>query len=446
MRTAVLRNSKALWACRLGILCVGLAPAMLAQDHWVATWAASPQAARVNFPAPPRPAAGAQATTPAPPPGNPANGNATNRANQPPIFPPPPTFHSQTVRMIVRSSIGGRRAVVHFSNAYGSMPLHIGAAHIALREKDSAIVAGSDRVLTFSGKPSFTIPAGAEAVSDPVDLDIPKLGDLAVSVYVPDEAASPTNHLTGLHTTYISKEGDFTGAASIAEPSTRQSWYWLSEIDVVAGADAGLIVAFGDSITDGATSTPDTDHSWPSLLAQRLAANKATADVAIVNQGISGNRLLGDGAGVSALARFDRDVLSQPGVKWVIVLEGINDIGIGARGGPLGTVTAEELIGAQQQLIERAHLHGIKMIGATLTPFEGAAYYNEQGEAMREAVNQWIRTSKAYDAVIDFDQGTRDTANPKQIRPSYNIRDHLHPNNDGYQAMADMVDLSMFTR
>jgi lysophospholipase L1-like esterase len=348
--------------------------------------------------------------------------------------------------MIVRSSIGGRRVVVHLSNAYGSGPLRIGAAHIALREKDSAIVAGSDRVLTFGGNPSFTIPVGAEIASDPVDLDLPKLRDIAVSVYIPGEESSPTNHLTGLHTTYISKEGDFSGAPAIADATTRQSWYWVSEIDVLADRDARLIVAFGDSITDGATSTPDTDRSWPSLLAQRLAANKATADLAVVNEGISGNRLLADGAGVSALARFDRDVLSQPGVKWIIVLEGINDIGIGALAGPQAAVTAEDLIGAHKQLIERAHLHGIKVVGATLTPYEGAAYYSEGGEAIRQAVNQWIRTSGAFDAVIDFDQVVRDPGNPKQIRADYNIRDHLHPNDVGYQAMADAVDLSLFAK
>ena len=344
--------------------------------------------------------------------------------------------------MIARSSVGGRRVAVKFSNAFGSGALAIGSAHIALREKESAIIAGSDHALTFGGKSSFTIPPGADAVSDPVDLDVPKLADIAVTVYVPGEAPLPTNHLTGLHTTYVSREGDFTGAPSIADATTRQSWYWLSEIDVLAARDGGTVVAFGDSITDGATSTPDTDHSWPSLLARRLAANKATANVAIVNEGISGNRLLADGAGVSALARFDRDVLGQPGVKWLIVLEGINDIGIGGRG---GSVPADELIGAHKQLIERAHLHGIKAIGATLTPFGGAGYYSEEGETMRQAVNRWIRTSHDYDAVIDFDQATRDPAAPGQIRADYNIRDHLHPNDAGYQAMADAVDLSLFT-
>ena len=188
------------------------------------------------------------------------------------------------------------------------------------------------------------------------------------------------------------------------------------------------------------------DSSWPSQLAVRLAANKSTAGVAIINEGISGNRLLGDGAGVNALARFDRDVLSQPGVKWLIVLEGINDIGLGNLPGtpPAEVPTADDLIAAQKQIIERAHMHGIKVIGATLTPYVGASYATDRGEVMREAVNEWIRTGKAYDAVIDFDAAVQDPANPKQIRPSFNIRDHLHPNDAGYKAMAAAVDLALF--
>jgi len=362
------------------------------------------------------------------------------------MFPAPPTIKNQTVRMVVHTSIGGHRVRVQLSNAFGTSALQVGAAHVALRDKDSTIVAGSDRALTFSGRSSFTIPPAAEVLSDSVELDVPQLGDLVISVYIPGEAASPTIHLTGLHTTYISQPGDFTGVAFIADPTTVQLWYWISAVDVDAPQSAGLIVAFGDSITDGATSTPDTNRSWPSQLAARLAVNKATARLAIVNEGISGNRLLNDGAGVSALARFDRDVLGQPGVKWLVVLEGINDIGIGGRPGaqPPDAVTADDLIAAHKQIIERAHMRGIKVIGATLTPYVGAAYATDQGEEMREAVNQWIRTSHAYDAVVDFDATLQDPANPKQIRPAFNIRDHLHPNDEGYKAMADAVDLSIF--
>ncbi|HEX4003079.1 MAG TPA: SGNH/GDSL hydrolase family protein [Candidatus Acidoferrales bacterium] len=403
------------------------------QQHWVSTWAASAQSARIVFPrlpAPPPPAPGAAA----PP-------------NRPLIFPPAPSFDNQTVRMIVRSSIGGHRVRVQLSNAFGSEAVRIGAAHIALRDKDSAIVAGSDRPLTFGGDASAIIPAGAELLSDPVDLDVPPVADLAVSIFLPGHVEDPTDHLTGLHTTYISGPGDFTGAPAIADATTKLSWYLLSSVDVLAPADTSVIVAFGDSITDGATSTPDTDRSWPSQLAQRLAANKATQKFAIVNEGISGNRLMDGGMGIAALARFDRDVLSVPGVKYVIVMLGINDIGLGSLPGtpPDQQVTAQELIDAHKQLIAHAHIRGIRAIGATLTPYVGAAYASAQGEVIREAVNDWIRTSHAYDAVFDFDAVVRDPANPKQILPSLNLTDHLHPDDAGYKAMADSVDLSIFT-
>jgi lysophospholipase L1-like esterase len=414
------------------------APGASAQEHWVATWAASPQTPRFSFPRFPTPAQ----ATPSAPAAPPAQGNAP----PPPLFPLPPTINNQTVRMIVHTSIGGHRVRVQLSNAFGTGPLQIGAAHIALHDKDSAIVAGSDHALTFSGRGSAVIPPGAEMLSDPLDFEVPALGDLVISLFVPVEAATPTIHLTGLHTTYISQPGDFTASAAIDNPTTRELWYWIDGVDVLAPAKSAAIVAFGDSITDGATSTPNTNSSWPSQLAVRLAANKSTKDVAIVNEGISGNRLLGDGAGVNALARFDRDVLSQPGVKWVIVLEGINDIGIGNMAGapPSEHPSTDDLIAAHKQIIERAHEYGIKAIGATLTPYLGAAYATDAGEAQREALNDWIRTSGAYDAVIDFDKTVQDPANPKQILASFNIRDHLHPNDAGYKAMAAAVNLTLF--
>jgi lysophospholipase L1-like esterase len=396
------------------------------QDHWVETWAASPQAVRVFAPRPRANAKGA------------------------PARPQPVTsFHDQTVRMIVRTSIGGSRIRVQLSNAFGAKPLVIGAAHVALHDKESMIAAGSDRTLKFSGQASFTIPPGALAISDPVDLDVPALGDLAVSLYFPEETGPVTMHATGLHTTYISKSGDVTSSEALKDTSTTESWYVLSGVDVMAPPEAEAIVAFGDSITDGATSTPDTNRSWPALLADRLHANRATAHLAVVNQGISGNQVLSDGAGVNALARYDRDVLAQDGVKWVMIMESINDIGIGYHGfgggGPAAhPPTAGDLIAGLTQLVERAHMRGIKVIGCTLTPFEGAAYYSDKGEEVREAVNQWIRTGGAFDAVVDFDAITRDPDHPKQIRPSFNIRDHLHPNDDGYKAMADAIDLGLF--
>lgn len=391
---------------RIVLVLACLCPLALAQngaEHWVATWAASPQAPRAG---------------------------ATNVS-----------FNNQTIRMIVHTSIGGRRARVQFSNAFGIAPLVIGSAHVALRGKESEIVPGSDRALTFSGKPGATIPPGAPILSDPVTLDVPKLGDLAVSVFLPGDTGPATMHATGLHSTYISKSGDATAQPAIADATVTRSWFFVSSVDVLAPADTALIVAFGDSITDGATSTPDTDSSWPSFLANRLG----TSNFAVVNQGISGNRILRENTGVNALARFDRDVLSQAGVKWVILLEGINDIGVGMRT-PAEAVTADEVIAGQKQLIERAHLHGLKIAGGTLTPYLGAAYYSDAGETVRTAVNQWIRTSGTYDAVIDFDAATKDPGNPKQLRPAYNIMDHLHPNDAGYKAMADAIDLSIFTK
>ena len=409
------------------------------QQHWVATWAASPQQLRPlgpPAPAPPAPAAAPQAA---------AGGQSP--APAPPPVRPITAFNNQTIRMIVRASIGGRRLRVQLSNAFGAAPVTVGAAHIAIRGKDSAIVAASDRTLMFSGKPGCVIPPGALMVSDPVDLDVAPLGELALSLYVPGEAAQPTMHATGLHTTYVSKQGDATAQPVIADAITSQSWYFLSSIDVLTSGEAAAIVAFGDSITDGARSTPDTNRSWPSQLAERLLATPATANLAIVNQGISGNRLLRDGAGVSALARFDRDVLSVNGVRYLIVMEGINDIGQGLRANAQAAdaVTADDVIVALRQLIERAHMHGIKVIGATLTPFEGAAYYSEKGDAARETVNRWIRTGGAFDAVLDFDAVTRDPEHPKQFRPEFNDGDHLHPNDAGYKAMAAAVNLSIFS-
>jgi lysophospholipase L1-like esterase len=399
-------------------------PLANAQDHWVATWAAAPQQGR----------------------GAVAPGAQRGQAGGPP--PAPTAFSDQTVRMVVRTSLGGRRARVTLSNVFGNAPLTIGSAHVALRSKESAITAGSDRALMFNGKSSVTIAQGASMTSDPVDLEIPALGDLAISVYIPGESGQLTTHGTGLHTTYISK-GNVTSAPMLDDTTTTRSWYWITSVDVMAPADAGAIVAFGDSITDGATSTNDADRSWPSVLAARLVASPGAPKLSVLNLGISGNRILTDGAGVNALARFDRDVLGQAGVKWLMIMEGINDIG-GTTGPPRGNappatpVTADDLILPMKQMIERAHTHGIKVIGCTLTPYQGAAYYSDKGEEVRMAVNQWIKTGGAFDAVIDYDRVTQDSANTKTFKATFNNTDHLHPNDVGYKAMADSVDLKIF--
>jgi len=399
--------------------------AQTADEHWVATWGAAMQPF-VAAPAPPPPAPGAPAVpVPAPVVGS---------------------FHNQTVRMMVPVTIPGRKVRVHFSNAFGASSVTLGAAHAAIHAKGSAIVEGSDRPLTFGGKSSISLPVGASVVSDTIDLEVPALTELAVSLFVPGEAVQPTLHRTGLHTTYISPQGDFTGKLTIADAFTSQSWYWLSGVDVAAPREAAAIVAFGDSITDGSRSTPDTDHSWPSLFAQRLHANAATANIAVVNRGIGGNRVLRDGTGANALARFDRDVLGTSGVKWLVLMEGINDIGQGTRTGadPANAVTAEEIIAALRQMVERAHIRGLRVMGATLTPYEGAAYYSEAGEPVRQAVNTWVRTSGVFDAVVDFDQVIRDPQHPLRFKPEYDSGDHLHPGDMGYKAMADAVDLAFF--
>jgi lysophospholipase L1-like esterase len=408
-----------------------------AQDHWVTTWVAAPQQPRAGGPPP--------AAQPAAAPGG-QRGQAG--PGGPAVAPPSTSFNDQTIRMIVHTSLGGRRARVTLSNAYGNAPLKIGTAHIALRSKEAAIVPASDRMLMFNGKSAVTIPQGAQMISDPVDLEIPQLGDVAVSVYIPGESGQLTTHATGLHTTYIAKGNVAADPALNEDATTTRSYYWISAIDVMAPVDAGAIVAFGDSITDGATSTNDADRSWPSALAARIFTTPGAPKMAVLNQGISGNQLLADGAGVNALARFDRDVLGMSGVKWVMILEGINDIGIttSARGNaPPNPVTADELIGSIKQMIERAHAHGIKVAGCTLTPYEAAGYFSDKGEEVRQAVNRWIRTGGAFDAVVDFEKATQDTSNPKTFKAGFNNGDHLHPNDAGYKAMADAIDLKIFS-
>jgi lysophospholipase L1-like esterase len=405
------------------------------QERWVATWATAQTLVR---PAAPANITAQSNTVPAP------AANLSGPATTPQAI-GARGFNNQTVRMMVRTSIGGRRLRVRLSNAFGSAPVVLGAAHLAIRAKDSGIVPDSDRPLSFNGKPGCTIGPGVVLFSDPVDLNVAPVTELAVSLYFPGETRSPTTHATALHNTYISKEGDMTAKVEIAEPVTTQSYYWLAGIDVMAAAQAAVLVTFGDSITDGARSTSETNHSWPALLAARLAANKKTAQIGVANMGIGGNRVLRDGSGASALARFDRDVLGQPGVKWVALMEGINDIGREASV-PAEAVTADELIGAYKQLIEQAHTHGVQVIGCTLTPYEGANYSRETGEAVRAALNAWIRTGGAFDAVVDFEAATRDAANPKRLRAEFDPGDHLHPNDAGYQAMADAFDLSIFTR
>jgi lysophospholipase L1-like esterase len=428
---------------------LGIVSASAAGDHWVATWAT----AVVTRPQPP-PAGQA----PAAPAQMPLTASGQPNACQPAAFgpgpgagrgngpaPPPLNFRNQTLREIVHISLGGDRVRVVLSNAFGTIPLEVGAAHIALREKDAAIQAKSGRPLTFGGSPSTMIAAGAVAVSDPVSLAVPSAADLAIDLYLPGDTAASTSPLTthqgASQTNYVSAEGNHAGEADLAGATTTPSWFFLARVEVAAPETAGAVVAFGDSITDGARSTPNTNNRWPDEFARRLAAAKLP--LGVLNEGISGNRVLCDGAGVSALARFDRDVLVQPGAKYVVVLESINDIGIGRSS---AVPSANDLIAAHRQLIDRAHAHGLKVYGATLTPFEGAAYFTQEGEAKRQAVNAFIRTGRAYDGVVDFDAAVRDPMAPSKIQMKFNPGDNLHMNDAGYQAMAAAIDLSLFKK
>lgn len=445
-------------AAALSAVAVSAAFGQAGGEHWVATWGTSAQIYRGPA-APPRPAAtpAPASATPAAPPApaaTPAAGanpsGATTAAVQgaPAAAPrprPPQSFENQTVRMVVHTSIGGRRLRLELTNPFGATEVTVGSAHVALRDRESAIVPGSDRALTVDGSKSFKMIPGETVYTDAVNLDFTPLSDLAVSLFFPEATGPLASHSLGLHTTYISGPGDFTAQASIAQPvATSAAYYWISSVDVLAPADAAAIVTLGDSITDGAKSTPDADRMWPARLAARLQANKATANIAVDNQGISGNRLLQDGAGVAALARLDHDVLLQPGAKWVMILEGINDIGNQTR---INTgLKSEDLIGALRQIVERAHTRGLKVIGCTLTPYKGAGYYSEDGEVMREAENDFIRHSGIFDAVVDFDAAVRDPNNPHQFRQDMQSGDQLHPSDAGYQVMADSVDLSIFTK
>ena len=408
-------------------------------DRFVATWATA-VVARLQGPpalAPVPPGSPCAPPTFGPPQGRQGGG-------PPPTPPAPLNFSNQTLRQIVHVSIGGERVRAVLSNAFGSAPLAVGAAHVALRARDAAIDPKSDRVLTFGGSPSVTIAAGAVAVSDPVSLAVPAFADLAIDLFIPGDTGASTSPLTthagALQTNYISMEGNHAGEADLPGATTTQSWFFLARVEVAAPAQVGALVAFGDSITDGTRSTPNTNSRWPDYLAKRLAASNVK--MGVLNEGIAGNRVLCDGAGVSALARFDRDVLVQPGVTHVVVLESINDIGIG-RSNP--SPTTAELIVAHQQLIARAHAHGLKIFGATLTPYEGAAYATPEGEAKRQALNEWIRTSKAYDGVVDFDAAVRDPGSLTKIQQQFNPGDNLHMNDAGYKAMADAIDLRLFT-
>jgi lysophospholipase L1-like esterase len=391
------------------VFTTGLAHAATAKpDHWVGTWAASPtQAANKE---------GGPGTT------------------------------DITLREIVHVSLGGPYARVILTNEFGTEPLKIGAVHVALADTGSAIQLSTANAITFGGLPTITIPPGGRAVSAGVSLTLPPLSNLAVSIYLPAQTITKvTRHSFADQTNYIA-EGNAVSKASLDGAKEFTSFDFLKGIDVrVPDADAA-IVTLGDSITDGAASTRNANNRWPDELARQLHASKKTEGLAVLNQGIGGNRILHEGSGPSAISRFDRDVIAQAGVKYVILLESINDIGHAYDSKkPFDVITADDLIQGIKQMVDRAHTHNIKFIGGTITGYVGAGYSSPAGEQVRQAVNEWIRTSPMLDGVIDFDKIVGDPAKPGVMADAYQSGDHLHPKDAGYKAMGDGIDLKLFT-
>ncbi|KHK58213.1 hypothetical protein PI87_00140 [Ralstonia sp. A12] len=353
-----------------------------------------------------------------------------------------------TIRQIVHASVGGNQLRLRLSNEFGTAPVIVGPVHVALSAGGAKILPNSDRTVTFGGKASTTLHAGAPLISDPIDLPIAPLSDVAITLFLPNATTLGTIHDYAAQTAYVSS-GDNTASPDQPSPTPYTSRFYVSGLLVEAQNQPRTVVAFGDSITDGQNSTTDANKRWPDVLSRRLNSNGPWGAFAVLNQGIAGNRVLADLAGVSALARYDRDVLSLPGVQWVILLEGINDIGF--PGGSLAPtsppVTAEEIINGYKQIIVRSRQHGIKIMGGTLTPFKGSEvpypnYWSPEKEATRQAVNRWIRTSGAFDAVVDFDAAVRDPASPQNLLPAFDSGDRLHPNDAGYAAMANAINLS----
>ena len=445
VRRAAVGRTRALALAAVAAVLLAIPAVSAAQGRWVGTWATGPLAVD-----PPPPEVQA-AEVPAPAPRTPVR------------------VRNQTIRQVVRTSIGGSQVRVTLTNLFGTEPLEVGAAHVAERTDGAAIAGGAH--LTFGGHPSVTIEAGSTVLSDPVALAAAPLSDLVIDLHLPGDtwaSTSPaTMHVTGLTTTVVSVPGNHVGAEPFDDERDTQQWFYLSRVDVWTETAPGAIVAMGDSITDGTGSTVDANRRWPDFLARRLAAEHGAAAPGVLNVGIAGNRVLSHNAGLgilrragrsappgtdgppnpnalfgpSGLSRFDRDVLLQPGATHVIVLETTNDIGM-AFDDPWPSV--DDLIAGHRTMIQRAHAQGLAIYGGTLLPFEGAFYWTEAGEAKRQALNAWIRTGGAYDGVIDFDAAVRDPDDPTRFRSDLHAGDWLHPSDAGYEAMANAIDLSLF--
>jgi lysophospholipase L1-like esterase len=356
-----------------------------------------------------------------------------------------------TLRQIVHLSVGGLVLRIHLSHAFGTAPLHFTSVHIARPVSAGAakIDPASDKALTFSGSSDVIVPAGAEFISDPIDYPVAAGSNLAVTLHLDAPPAQETSHPGSRATSYL-VHGDQVSAVDLPDAKKVDHWYQLGGVDVMGSPNAAAIVALGDSITDGHGATTNGNDRWTDVLAQRLQGSPATRSLGVLNQGIGGNHLLTDGLGPNVLARFDRDVLAQTGVRYVIVFEGVNDLGGLTRNGEVSAAEHSALVRrieeAYQQVVLRAHGHGIRVIGATILPYTGSDYYHPvpSSEADRQAVNQWIRTPGHFDEVVDFDRVARDPAHPERLLPEYDSGDHLHPSPAGYSAMGAAVPLSLF--
>jgi lysophospholipase L1-like esterase len=405
----------AVWLSAFALLPCFAQNAPPAALHWVGTWAASQQI--------PEPAN----TLPA------------------------EELRDATLRQIVHLSVGGAELRLHLSNAFGTAPLHIDSVHIArpLSPASDQIDVTTDRALTFAGRSDLVIPAGAEYISDPVNTPVSALSSLAISFHLAEPSAQQTGHPGSRATSYV-VHGNLVSAATLPDATKVDHWYQIAGVDVTEPADAVSIVALGDSITDGHASTTNGNDRWTDVVAERLQGSAVTNHIGVLNQGIGGNHLLVDGLGPNALARFNRDVLVQTGVRYVIVLEGVNDLGgltrLGEVPPPDHEAMVTHILAVYQQMILRAHAQGIEIIGGTITPYAGSAYYHPTAsdEQDRNAVNAWIRAPGHFDAVIDFDKVMRDPSHPDRLLPSYDSGDHLHPSPVGYRAMANAIPLSLF--
>ena len=389
-------------------LAVGLYHAQGSADapQWVGTWAGAPQ------------------------------------LTEPKNMPPAPGLSSNTLRQVVHVSIAGKKLRVKFSNAFGTGPVEISSARIALSAGGGAINKSTDKPLTFSGNNSVTIPAGKMASSDTFDFDLLALADVAVTIHFGETPPDVTGHPGSRATSYV-QAGDATDATDLPMAAKTQHWYILTGIDVVGDRSGAAVVTLGDSITDGRGSTTDGNNRWPDDLAARLQADPGLKNIAVLNQGIGGNCVVHGGLGPTALARFQRDVLDQSSVRWLIVLEGVNDIG-GSRG--TNSPVAQDLIAAFQKMIKQAHAANIRVYGATILPFGASFYDSPAHEEARQTVNNWIRTGGEFDAVIDFDVATRDPDKPARLLPSADSGDHLHPSVKGYEMMAQSIDPKLFAK